>query len=251
MTPERPHPAPTATYRLQLQPEFPFAAAAAAVPYLASLGVSHLHLSPVLEAVPGSTHGYDVVDGTGASTGRWSTPTTAARPLPARRHRREGRGDPGGAGAAGAAAGAVRRLGDVRAAGRRGPGGRALRGVRPLRRGRHRGDPAVARSLRRRAAGGTPRCRSRRAAGPTCSPRAASTPATRAWRTCSNGSRWRCWSGSKPRRPARARAPGRGRPGGPRPGRRPRRCGPPSRRCWGRSGCTPPAVPATARARGR
>ncbi|MFF7448042.1 MULTISPECIES: malto-oligosyltrehalose synthase [unclassified Streptomyces] len=53
---------PTATYRLQLQPDFPFDAAAAAVPYLASLGVSHLHLSPVLEAVPGSGHGYDVVD---------------------------------------------------------------------------------------------------------------------------------------------------------------------------------------------
>lgn len=53
---------PTATYRLQLQPDFPFGAAAAAVPYLASLGVSHLHLSPVLEAVPGSAHGYDVVD---------------------------------------------------------------------------------------------------------------------------------------------------------------------------------------------
>ncbi|GGZ99841.1 malto-oligosyltrehalose synthase [Streptomyces echinoruber] len=66
MTPEPPAPeaptAPTATYRLQLQPSFPFAAAAAAVPYLASLGVSHLHLSPVLEAVPGSAHGYDVVD---------------------------------------------------------------------------------------------------------------------------------------------------------------------------------------------
>lgn len=66
MTPERSEPAvpppPTATYRLQLQPEFPFEAAEAAVPYLASLGVSHLHLSPVLEAVPGSTHGYDVVD---------------------------------------------------------------------------------------------------------------------------------------------------------------------------------------------
>ncbi|MCX4588447.1 malto-oligosyltrehalose synthase [Streptomyces sp. NBC_01340] len=71
MTPERPEreipapvvpAAPTATYRLQLQPEFPFGAAEAAVPYLASLGVSHLHLSPVLEAVPGSTHGYDVVD---------------------------------------------------------------------------------------------------------------------------------------------------------------------------------------------
>ncbi|PSM37682.1 malto-oligosyltrehalose synthase [Streptomyces dioscori] len=53
---------PTATYRLQLQPDFPFAAAAQAVPYLAGLGVSHLHLSPVLEAVPGSGHGYDVVD---------------------------------------------------------------------------------------------------------------------------------------------------------------------------------------------
>ncbi|MFH9815260.1 malto-oligosyltrehalose synthase [Streptomyces sp. NPDC017230] len=69
MTPERPDPvlpstspAPSATYRLQLQPAFPFGAAAAAVPYLASLGVSHLHLSPVLESVPGSQHGYDVVD---------------------------------------------------------------------------------------------------------------------------------------------------------------------------------------------
>ncbi|KES08507.1 alpha-amylase [Streptomyces toyocaensis] len=63
MTPERPDPAvPTATYRLQLQPGFPFPAAAEAVPYVASLGVSHLHLSPVLEAVPGSLHGYDVVD---------------------------------------------------------------------------------------------------------------------------------------------------------------------------------------------
>ncbi|MFD7701079.1 malto-oligosyltrehalose synthase [Streptomyces caelestis] len=65
MTPERPDPTvPTATYRLQLQPGFPFGAAADAVPYLASLGVSHLHLSPVLEAVPGSRHGYDVVDHT-------------------------------------------------------------------------------------------------------------------------------------------------------------------------------------------
>jgi (1->4)-alpha-D-glucan 1-alpha-D-glucosylmutase len=62
-TPERPVPVvPTATYRLQLQPDFPFAAAEAAVPYLASLGVSHLHLSPILQAVPGSGHGYDVTD---------------------------------------------------------------------------------------------------------------------------------------------------------------------------------------------
>ncbi|MFI1830802.1 malto-oligosyltrehalose synthase [Streptomyces sp. NPDC020412] len=55
---------PTATYRLQLQPDFPFARAAAVLPYLAGLGISHLHLSPVLEAVPGSTHGYDVTDPT-------------------------------------------------------------------------------------------------------------------------------------------------------------------------------------------
>ncbi|MFJ9715606.1 malto-oligosyltrehalose synthase [Streptomyces sp. NPDC101213] len=69
MTSERPVPVvPTATYRLQLQPGFPFGAAAAAVPYLASLGVSHLHLSPVLEAVPGSPHGYDVVDHTRVRT---------------------------------------------------------------------------------------------------------------------------------------------------------------------------------------
>ncbi|MGW8730319.1 malto-oligosyltrehalose synthase [Streptomyces sp. NPDC055808] len=53
---------PLATYRLQLQPGFPFAAAEKALPYLAGLGVSHVHLSPVLEAVPGSTHGYDVTD---------------------------------------------------------------------------------------------------------------------------------------------------------------------------------------------
>lgn len=53
---------PSATYRVQVQPGFTFADTAAQVPYLAALGVSHLHLSPVLEAVPGSTHGYDVVD---------------------------------------------------------------------------------------------------------------------------------------------------------------------------------------------
>jgi (1->4)-alpha-D-glucan 1-alpha-D-glucosylmutase len=53
---------PRATYRLQLHAGFTFADAAAAVPYLAELGVSHLYLSPVLQAAPGSTHGYDVVD---------------------------------------------------------------------------------------------------------------------------------------------------------------------------------------------
>ncbi|MFC9326816.1 malto-oligosyltrehalose synthase [Kitasatospora sp. NPDC057015] len=53
---------PTASYRLQLQPAFTLRDAAAAVPYLAALGVSHLHLSPLLEATAGSTHGYDTVD---------------------------------------------------------------------------------------------------------------------------------------------------------------------------------------------
>jgi (1->4)-alpha-D-glucan 1-alpha-D-glucosylmutase len=54
--------APTGTYRLQLRAEFGFGAAQAVVPYLADLGVSHLYLSPVLQAAPGSAHGYDVVD---------------------------------------------------------------------------------------------------------------------------------------------------------------------------------------------
>jgi (1->4)-alpha-D-glucan 1-alpha-D-glucosylmutase len=51
-----------ATYRLQLNPEFGFADARARVPYLRDLGVSHLYLSPSLQARPGSTHGYDVID---------------------------------------------------------------------------------------------------------------------------------------------------------------------------------------------
>ena len=53
---------PTGTYRVQLQPAFDFAALCAQVDYLAALGVSHAYLSPVLQATPGSTHGYDVVD---------------------------------------------------------------------------------------------------------------------------------------------------------------------------------------------
>ncbi|MGZ3678251.1 MAG: malto-oligosyltrehalose synthase [Ktedonobacterales bacterium] len=51
-----------ATYRMQLHPGFGFDAAAGTVDYLAALGVSHLYSSPSLQAAPGSTHGYDVVD---------------------------------------------------------------------------------------------------------------------------------------------------------------------------------------------
>jgi (1->4)-alpha-D-glucan 1-alpha-D-glucosylmutase len=57
-------PPPTATYRFQLTPTFGFAAAAAQLPRLARLGISHVYLSPVTESVPGSTHGYDVTDHT-------------------------------------------------------------------------------------------------------------------------------------------------------------------------------------------
>ena len=53
-----------ATYRLQLTPEFGFAAARELVPYLRDLGISHLYLSPSLQARAGSAHGYDVVDPT-------------------------------------------------------------------------------------------------------------------------------------------------------------------------------------------
>ena len=53
---------PRATYRLQLQKGFPFARVAELASYLASLGISHVYLSPILAARPGSAHGYDVVD---------------------------------------------------------------------------------------------------------------------------------------------------------------------------------------------
>src|SRR3954471_22318250 len=43
---------------------FTFADAETVVPYLSDLGVTHLYLSPVLQAVPGSPHGYDVLDHT-------------------------------------------------------------------------------------------------------------------------------------------------------------------------------------------
>ncbi len=53
---------PRATYRLQLNREFTFAQAAAIVPYLAELGISHCYTSPCFAARSGSSHGYDVVN---------------------------------------------------------------------------------------------------------------------------------------------------------------------------------------------
>lgn len=51
-----------ATYRLQLRPGFGFAEVRTLLPYFRRLGISHLYLSPITEARPGSTHGYDVTD---------------------------------------------------------------------------------------------------------------------------------------------------------------------------------------------
>src|SRR4029077_6137920 len=53
---------PRATYRLQLNAGFTFRDALGVVPYLATLGISHLYCSPYFRARSGSAHGYDVVD---------------------------------------------------------------------------------------------------------------------------------------------------------------------------------------------
>src|ERR1700721_2480280 len=55
---------PIATYRVQLTANFDFDAAAAVLPYLKALGITHLYASPFMKARQGSTHGYDIVDHT-------------------------------------------------------------------------------------------------------------------------------------------------------------------------------------------
>lgn len=51
-----------ATYRLQFRPDFDLDDAAQLVKDLHRLGVSHIYASPLTQAAPGSTHGYDVVN---------------------------------------------------------------------------------------------------------------------------------------------------------------------------------------------
>ncbi len=58
-----------ATYRLQLTPDYGFAFVRGLIPYLSELGISHLYLSPSLQAQTGSTHGYDVTDPSQLSDG--------------------------------------------------------------------------------------------------------------------------------------------------------------------------------------
>jgi len=53
---------PRATYRVQLNKSFTFKDVTEIVPYLASLGISHVYCSPYFKARAGSVHGYDVVD---------------------------------------------------------------------------------------------------------------------------------------------------------------------------------------------
>ena len=52
---------PASTYRLQVTADFDLFEAARRLPYLHDLGVDWVYLSPILQAQPGSTHGYDVV----------------------------------------------------------------------------------------------------------------------------------------------------------------------------------------------
>ena len=53
---------PRATYRVQLNKSFTFKDVTAIIPYLASLGISHVYCSPYFKSRAGSVHGYDVVD---------------------------------------------------------------------------------------------------------------------------------------------------------------------------------------------
>ncbi|HWF59467.1 MAG TPA: malto-oligosyltrehalose synthase [Nitrospira sp.] len=51
-----------ATYRLQLHRDFGFRHAESVASYLSELGITHCYTSSLLAAMPGSTHGYDIID---------------------------------------------------------------------------------------------------------------------------------------------------------------------------------------------
>jgi (1->4)-alpha-D-glucan 1-alpha-D-glucosylmutase len=53
---------PIATYRIQFRSGFTLRSAIDLIPYLSELGISHIYASPLLLAMFGSTHGYDVFD---------------------------------------------------------------------------------------------------------------------------------------------------------------------------------------------
>lgn len=53
---------PSSTYRIQFHKGFNFDDFEKAIPYFVKLGVSTIYASPIFEAVPGSMHGYDIID---------------------------------------------------------------------------------------------------------------------------------------------------------------------------------------------
>jgi len=53
---------PKTTYRIQFNKDFTFKSLNKIIPYLKKLGVDTIYASPIFEAVPGSTHGYDVTN---------------------------------------------------------------------------------------------------------------------------------------------------------------------------------------------
>jgi (1->4)-alpha-D-glucan 1-alpha-D-glucosylmutase len=59
---QSPRRVPRATYRLQFNEQFRIRDALPLIPYLSSLGISHVYSSPLSAACPHSGHGYDVCD---------------------------------------------------------------------------------------------------------------------------------------------------------------------------------------------
>lgn len=53
---------PVSTYRIQFNKDFTFSHLERIIPYLNKLGVRTIYASPIFEATPGSTHGYDGTD---------------------------------------------------------------------------------------------------------------------------------------------------------------------------------------------
>ncbi len=53
---------PSSVYRVQLNRDFTFKHAAALIPYFKELGIEAVYCSPYFQAVPGSMHGYNVVN---------------------------------------------------------------------------------------------------------------------------------------------------------------------------------------------
>ncbi|TCD08440.1 malto-oligosyltrehalose synthase [Pedobacter frigidisoli] len=53
---------PNITYRIQFHKDFNFKSFNKIIPYLKKLGIDTIYASPIFAAIPGSTHGYDVIN---------------------------------------------------------------------------------------------------------------------------------------------------------------------------------------------